>query len=127
MIDYTAEGALSGRERYDVIHDTLGIASFGTVARALAPQDRYVCTVLSLSLFGAMLRTAAIGRRRARFPAEGLQKPDVLRPLHARPLGMVGDGSLVPGLDRTCPLADLIEAHQYTETGNKRGNLGAMA
>jgi NADPH:quinone reductase-like Zn-dependent oxidoreductase len=127
VIDYTAENALSGRQTYDVIYDTLGIASYRKAARALAPEGRYVCPVLSLPLFGAILRTALVGRRKAKFSAAGLQKPEALRPLLERLLGMIENGSLAPVLDRTYPLADLIEAHRHMETGHKRGNVVAVA
>lgn len=126
VIDYTAQNALSGQTQYDVIYDTLGIASFHKAARALGPEGRYVCPVLSLPLFGAMLRTALVGRRKAKFSAAGLQKPEALRPLLARLLGLIEGGALAPVLDRTYPLADLIEAHRHMETGHKRGNVVAV-
>ena len=126
VIDYTAEDALSGNSKHDVIYDTLGLASFRKAARALVPEGRYVCPVLSLALLGAMLRTGLVGRRKAKFSAAGLQKPAVLRPLLTRLLGLIENRSLVPLLDRTYPLADLIEAHRYMETGHKRGNVVAV-
>lgn len=127
VIDYTAEDALSGSDKHDVIYDTLGIASFRMAVTALGPEGRYVCPVLSLSLLGAMLRTRLVGRRKAKFSAAGLQKPAVLRPLLTRLLGLIENRSLVPLLDRTYALADLIEAHRYMETGRKRGNVVVVA
>lgn len=127
VIDYTAEDPLSGSDKHDVIYDTLGIASFRKAATALGLEGRYVCPVLSLTLLGAMLRTGLVGRRKARFSAAGLQKPAVLRPLLTRLLALIENRSLVPLLDRTYPLADLIEAHRYMETGHKRGNVVTVA
>lgn len=127
VIDYGVEDALAACGSYDVIYDTLGVASFGKAAPALAPQGRYVCPVLSVPLLLAMLRTNCFGRRKARFSAAGMQKPDHLRPLLTRLLAMIDAGQLAPVMDRTYPLADLVEAHRHVETGHKRGNVVAVA
>lgn len=123
VIDYTREDFTRGSERYDVIYDTLGVSSFGAAKGSLMPSGRYVCPVLGLGLLGAMLRTAMAGRRKARFSATGMLKPDVLRPMLATLLEMVEEGKLEPVIDRVYPLADLIEAHRHMETGHKRGNV----
>ena len=127
VIDYAAEDALAARGRYDVIYDTIGVASFGAARPALAPRGRYVCPVLTLPRLGAVLRTSVFGGQRARFSAAGLQSPEVLRTLLARLTGMVADGTLAPVLDRVYPLADLVEAHRHVEAGHKRGNVVAVA
>ncbi len=123
VIDYAEEDALAARERYDVIYDTLGIATFASARKSLTQRGRYVCPVLSLRLLAATLRTAAIGQRKARFSATGLQTPDLLRPLLKRLVEMTEAGTLAPVLDRVYPLNDLIAAHRHMETGHKRGNV----
>jgi NADPH:quinone reductase-like Zn-dependent oxidoreductase len=123
VIDYVQDDALSGSGKYDVIYDTLGIATFGAAAKTLTPRGRYVCPVLSLRLLGAILRTSVMGQRKARFSAAGLQKPELLRSLLIRLIKMIAAGTLSPVQDRVYPLADLIEAHRHMETGHKRGNV----
>lgn len=123
VIDYAVEDFTRGAERYDVIYDTLGLHSFGRARRALARGGRYVCPVLSFGLLGAMLRTSLIGRTKAKFSATGMLKPEVLRPMMARLIGMVEAGDLAPVMDRTYPFDQLVEAHRYMETGHKRGNV----
>ena len=127
VIDYTQQDFTKGAERYDVIYDTLGISSFAKAKGSLTRHGRYVCPVLRLSLLGAMVRTAIAGRRKARFSATGMLKPDVLRPMLATLVEMAEDGKLAPVIDRVYPLADLIEAHRYMETGHKRGNVVMVA
>jgi NADPH:quinone reductase-like Zn-dependent oxidoreductase len=123
VIDYRAEDPLAAVGRYDVIFDTIGAASFGAAKRALTDGGRYVCPVLTLPLLGAMLRTSLGGSKKARFSATGLLKPEVLRAMLADLIAMTEDNRLAPVIDRTYPLASLVEAHTYVDTGHKRGNV----
>ncbi|MEC7761409.1 MAG: NAD(P)-dependent alcohol dehydrogenase [Pseudomonadota bacterium] len=123
VIDYAVEDFTAGSERYDVIYDTLGISSFGAAKHVLSRNGRYVCPVLGLGLLGAMLRTALIGSRKARFSATGTLKPAVHRAMHAKLADLVEADKFAPVIDRTYPLAELVEAHRYVETGHKRGNV----
>ena len=62
-------------------------------------------------------------RRKARFSATGMLKPEVLLPMLEVLVEMVADGRFAPVIDRTYPLDQLVEAHRYMETGHKRGNV----
>lgn len=126
VIDHAREDFTARPERYDVIFDTLGVSAFGAASTRLTEAGRYICPVLSPSLLGAMLRSRLSGRRRALFSAAGLQPPEILRAHLSRLLAMVEAGTLAPVLDRVYPLADLVEAHRYMETGRKRGNVVVM-
>ena len=123
VIDYTTDDFADGTRRYDVIFDTVGVSSFAVARRALTRDGRYVCPVLGLGLLLAMLRTSVAGRRKARFSATGLLKPDMLRAMLAELVTMVDDHTLAPVIDRTYPLDGLVDAHRYVETGHKRGNV----
>lgn len=123
VIDYGQQDFTREAKRYDVIYDTLGVSSFAKAKGSLTRSGRYVCPVLGLGLLGAMMRTALAGKRKARFSATGMLKPDVLRPMLGTLVKMVEDGKLVPVIDRVYPLADLIEAHRHMEAGHKRGNV----
>jgi len=127
VIDYRSADPFAARASYDVVYDTVGVASFRAAAPALRPGGRYMCPVLSLRLLGATLWTRLRGGRRATFSAAGLQPPAKLRSLLARLVGMVEANTLAPVLDRTYPLADLVDAHRHVETGHKRGNVVAIA
>jgi NADPH2:quinone reductase len=37
--------------------------------------------------------------------------------------GLLADDALEVVIDRTVPLADIVAAHQYVESGRKRGNV----
>lgn len=123
VIDYSREDFTRQAERYDVIYDTIGVSSFAEAKSSLTRSGRYVCPVLGLGLLGAMLRTATLSTRKARFSATGMLKPEMLRPMLATLVEMVEDGKLEPVIDRVYPLGDLIEAHRHMEKGHKRGNV----
>lgn len=123
VIDYTREDVTALPNQYDVIFDTIGISSYAAARARLTEDGRYICPVLTLGLLGAMLISRVVGRRRALFAAAGLQPTETLRRHLESLLAMVEAGTLAPLLDRVYPLADLIEAHRYMETGHKRGNV----
>ena len=43
--------------------------------------------------------------------------------MHAKLVDLVEADRFAPVMDRTYPLAELVEAHRYMETGRKRGNV----
>lgn len=123
VIDYSQNDFTKGRERFDIIYDTLGISSFAQAKSTLTPTGRYVCPVLGLGLLISMLRTSIWGARKAKFSATGMLSPTLLRPMLQELIELVEDDKLSPVMDRTYPFEQLIEAHQYMETGHKRGNV----
>jgi NADPH:quinone reductase-like Zn-dependent oxidoreductase len=123
VIDYTREDFAALAHRYDVIFDTIGISSFAEAKARLTVTGRYVCPVLTMRLLGAMLRSRLSGGRRALFAAAGLQPADALRTRLRHLLEMVEQEALCPVIERSYPLADLVEAHRHVETGHKRGNV----
>ncbi len=123
VIDYKSEDALSEGANYNVVFDTLGVASFGAARKALAKSGRYVCPVLGLRLLRDVLLTRLVGSKRASFAAAGMEKPTTHREELAEILELVAEERFAPVMDRTYPFADLVEAHRYVETGRKRGNV----
>lgn len=123
VVDYNVEDALAQGADYDVVFDTLGVESFVAAKRALADGGRYICPVLGLGLLGDMLFSRISGNKRAHFAAAGMEKPTTHRQEIAEILQLIESERFAPVMDRTYPLADLVEAHLYVETGRKRGNV----
>lgn len=121
--DYKAEDPLKRGEAYDVVFDTIGISSFGAAKPALAKGGRYICPVLGLGLLRDMILTGLFGTKKARFAAAGMSKPEVHREELSEILALMDKDQFSPLMDRTYPLADLVEAHAYVETSRKRGNV----
>ncbi|RXV58038.1 NAD(P)-dependent alcohol dehydrogenase [Roseovarius sp. A46] len=123
VIDYSSEEALQAGAGFDVIFDTLGVASFSAARPALAEAGRYLCPVLTLRRLPAIMFSSLVGRKRALFAAVGLEKPPRLQAMLSEILTQIDQDRLTPVLDRIYPLSDLIEAHAYVEAGHKRGNV----
>lgn len=123
VIDYTAEEALQPGAGYDVIFDTIGVATFAAAKPALTDGGRYLCPVLTLKRLPAILMSGRAGTKRALFAAVGLEKPERLRGTLTEILALIDQGRLAPVIDRTFPLAELVAAHAHVEAGHKRGNV----
>lgn len=123
VVDYTAKDPFGHGAAYDVIFDTLGVSSFGAARPALAANGRYICPVLTLTLLRDMILTGFFGRKKALFAAAGMLKPERHREELTEVLTLIANDKFSPVMDRTYPLASLVEAHRYVETGRKRGNV----
>ncbi|SMX23613.1 NAD(P)-dependent alcohol dehydrogenase [Boseongicola aestuarii] len=123
VIDYKAEDPLRLGSTYDVVFDTLGISSFGAAKLRLKQDGRFICPVLGLRLLRDVIVTGLLGSKKAKFAAAGMSKPAVHREELTEVLALMAKTQFSPVMDRTYPLADLVEAHCYVETGRKRGNV----
>jgi NADPH:quinone reductase-like Zn-dependent oxidoreductase len=123
VLDYTKEDFTRGENRYDLIFDTLGKRSFTECKRVLKKQGTYYSPVLKFSLLAQMLFTRFFSSKKAVFAATGLLSEGQLRKLLAEVLELQQAGKLRTVIDRQYPLARLSEAHQYIDSGHKKGNI----
>ncbi len=110
-------------KKYDLIFDTLGKRSFAACKRVLKKHGRYYSPVLKISLLAQMLYTRYFSSQKAVFEATGLLSDEQLRSLLAEVLELQQAGKLRTVIDRQYPLARLSEAHQYIDSGHKKGNI----
>jgi len=104
---------------FDVIFDTVKAARFRRIARRLTPRGRYVATLPDpLGMALAALLWPFGYRKRCRAV---MMRPDGGR--LADLVAMVRAGTVRPVIDRVFPLADLVEAHRYSETKRARGKI----
>ena len=126
VVDYTREDFTRGNRRYDIILDTAGNRSLGSLRRVLAPDgtlvlvggedggtwlggiDRFLAAALLSPFTGQTLRG---------FIAAANQ--DDLQTLRE----LVGSGQVTPVIDRTYPLADAAEAVRYLAEFHASGKI----
>src|SRR6266511_1166889 len=97
VIDYTKEDFSSVEERYDIIFDTVGKFPKAKYSKVLAPNGNYVTT--------------------ARLDSkESLQNLVYVKEL-------IEAGELKAVIDRCYPLAQMVDAHRYVDSGHKKGNV----
>ena len=118
VIDYTRQDFTQTGETYDVILDAIGNCSFVRCQRALAPGGRLLLVVAGLGqMIGAMLRPSRGGRKV--LTGVSVTRTEDLSFLAA----LAESGSFKPVIDRTYPLAHIVDAHRHVDTGRKRGNV----
>ncbi|WP_291368469.1 NAD(P)-dependent alcohol dehydrogenase [Cyclobacterium sp.] len=123
VVDYTKEDFTKSDRRYDLIFDTLGKRSFADCRRVLKKEGTYYSPVLKFSLLAQMLFTRFFSSKKAVFEATGLLSGGQLRGLLTEVLELQQAGKLRTVIDRQYPLARLSEAHQYIDSGHKKGNI----
>lgn len=111
--DFTQEAAT-----YDTIVDCVGNAPYERVAPLISAGGALLLVITDLpGLLLAPGRSRRSGKRVVTGPG----------PYRAADLaylaGLAEAGSYQPVIDRTYPLADIVEAHRHVATGHKRGNV----
>jgi NADPH:quinone reductase-like Zn-dependent oxidoreductase len=118
VIDHTREDFTANGQTYDVIFDAVGKHSFGRCRDSLNPGGIYLATDQLYNLVLA-LWTSRIGDKKVVFPIPPrYTKQDVVFLK-----GLMEAGQYRAVIDRRYPLADVVEACRYVETGQKTGNV----
>jgi NADPH:quinone reductase-like Zn-dependent oxidoreductase len=118
VIDYAQEDFTRNGQTYDVIFDAVGKHSFGRCRGSLNPGGIFLATDHLHNVILA-LWTSRVGEKKIVFPIPPrYTKRDVVFLK-----GLMEAGQYRAVIDRTYPLADVIEASRYVETGQKTGNV----
>lgn len=123
VIDYTKIDFTKKTERYDIIYDTVGMLSFSKCKKALTSEGLYMSPVLGMTLLIHMILTGISGRKKAKFSATGLRPVSELNILFKELKELLKKGALKTKIDRSYPLEDVSKAHEYVDSGHKKGNV----
>jgi NADPH:quinone reductase-like Zn-dependent oxidoreductase len=120
VIDYEQDDFTKNGKTYDVILDAVGKQSFRRSRRSLKPGGIFITTDLGFMWHAPLLAllTRWIGDKRSTIGIARYKKEDVML---AKQLLEAGEYKAV--IDRRYPLADVVEATRYVETGQKTGNV----
>ena len=119
VIDYTKEDFSKSGEAYDIIFDTVGKSPFSGSIKSLKKNGHYLRVVhMSLSpILKGLWTTFTSGKK----VIGGVTKEKAENLIFLNSL--IETGKLKPVIDRTYPLEEMVEAHEYVEKGHKRGNV----
>jgi NADPH:quinone reductase-like Zn-dependent oxidoreductase len=113
VIDHTAEDFTANGERYDVIMDNHGNASYKRVKDSLAPGGRVLMVV------GDLGQTVAAGWQKPVIGGTANPTGEGYREI----LALAAAGTLRPVIDSTLPFTDIVEAYRRVDEGHKAGSL----
>jgi NADPH:quinone reductase-like Zn-dependent oxidoreductase len=120
VIDRSAEDFTTGDQTYDVVFDAVGKSSFGRCRRLLEPRGVYLSTDLGpggQNPFLALVTPLLPGKS----VLFGLPRHDQSMMNDLKEL--MESRQFSPVIDRRYPLAEIVEAYRYVETGRKVGNV----
>jgi NADPH:quinone reductase-like Zn-dependent oxidoreductase len=118
VIDYTQEDFTQRGETYDVIFDVVGKSPYSGAMRSLKPKGFYlIANPRPSKMLRGRWTSMTSGKRVISETAS--QRLEDLRFLR----DLIEAGELKAVIDRRYPLEQAAEAHQYVETGQKKGNV----
>jgi NADPH:quinone reductase-like Zn-dependent oxidoreductase len=118
VIDYTQDDFTLNDMSYDVIFDVVGKSSFSRCISSLKPDGRYLLANPRPSSMLLGRWTSASSNKKVIIGAARNKIEDLLflkELIEAR--------VIKPVIDRRYPLEQIVEAHRYVETGQKKGNV----
>jgi NADPH:quinone reductase-like Zn-dependent oxidoreductase len=121
VVDYTATDFTRDSERYDAVFDAVGKTTFRRCRRLLKPRGLFLAPdigPLMLNPVLALVTLVARGRK-VMFPLPKISGPEMVRQIGE----LLATGEFHPVIDRSYPLADIVDAYRYVETGQKIGNV----
>jgi NADPH:quinone reductase-like Zn-dependent oxidoreductase len=118
VIDYTLEDFTKSGQTYDVIFDVVGKSSFSGSIRSLNHKGFYLLANPRLSLMIRGLWTSRRSSKKVIFEVASRKTEDLIFIKE-----LIHEGTIKSIIDRYYPLEQTAEAHQYVETGQKKGNV----
>jgi len=118
VIDYTQEDFTKYGEVYDVIFDVVGTISLSHCEGSITQNGTYL---LANPLGSQMVRGPWTRMTSSKKVIMQTASPTTQDLLNLREL--VEAGKINSVIDRSYPLEEIVEAHRYVETGEKKGNV----
>ncbi|MDD1774721.1 MAG: NAD(P)-dependent alcohol dehydrogenase [Methanobacterium sp.] len=118
VIDYTKEDFAKKGEKYDVILDAVGKASFSGSMKSLKQEGTYIQVVAAPAI---SIRMKLTGLTSSKTLIGGTAIPKTENLVFLKEL--IEKGEIKPVIDRTYPLDEIVEAHRYVDQGHKKGNV----
>jgi NADPH:quinone reductase-like Zn-dependent oxidoreductase len=113
VVDYTTEDFTNNGQRYDVIMDNQGNATYGRVKGSLVPGGKL------LMVYSSVWPMIAASWQKAVVAGTASISADHLRTLMA----LTERGALKPVIDRVLPFGQIVDAHRRVDSGHKVGSL----
>lgn len=118
VIDYTQTDFSKNGETYDVVFETVGKAPFASCIQALHPSGSLLlASAWPADMLKGLWTSRTTGKK---VIAGGINETAEDMAFLAQ---LMEQGKLKSVIDRTYPLAEIVEAHRYVDAGHKKGNV----
>ena len=118
VVDYKQEDFRQSGQTYDVIFDVVGTINFSPTDRSLNPNGTYLSANPGIPQLVGGIWTRMRSDKKVIMQTAS---PTIEDLIFIREL--IEAGKLKTVIDRTYPLEEIVEAHRYVDTGQKKGNL----
>lgn len=119
ILDYTKGEFLNHAEKYDIIFDTVGKSPFSKCIELLKNEGKYIRAVhMELVPLIRGLWVNLTSKKRVIGGVSSDLKEDLI---YLKDLFL--KGKFAPVIDKTYPIAHIVEAHTYVDKGHKKGNV----
>lgn len=118
VIDYTHEDFTKNSETFDVIFDVVGKGSFSGCIKSLTKNGCYLIANPGLSQMIRGRWTSLTRSKNVMFGASNGTSDDLVFLKE-----LVESGAVKSVIDRTFQLEQMVDAHHYVESGQKKGNV----
>lgn len=118
VIDYAKEDYTKSGESYDLIIDVVGKGPVARRLKLLKPDGYYFLAYAGLSHILLAIWTSMTSNKKLKIESASQKKEDLIFIKE-----LIETEKLKPIIDRSYPLEHTAEAHQYVETGHKKGNV----
>ena len=118
VIDHTKDDFSKNGTVYDVIFDAVGKSSFSDCMESLQKEGIYL-QAIAMPPISLRMRWISIKSNKTLIGGTAIPKSENLNFLKE----LVENGNIMPVIDRTYPLEQIVEAHRYVDKGHKKGNV----
>jgi NADPH:quinone reductase-like Zn-dependent oxidoreductase len=123
VIDYTIEDFTENDQIYDIIFDVADKRSFSECKTSLKKSGIYLSPVLKLSILIQMFWTKLFSSKKVMWSATGLQPLQKRQSFLKELVKLFEAGNLKTIIDKSFKLEQIVQAHRYVESRQKRGNV----
>lgn len=121
IIDYTKTDYTKTGEKWDVIIDiVVGKTSFKKNKNSLTKNGKYLAIAGGLNDMFQMVLTSLVGSKKVFFGGgSNCEKPENFNLIKQ----LIEAEKLKPIIDKSFTFEEMVEAHEYVESGTKKGNI----
>lgn len=123
VIDYTTNDFTKTEETYDIIFDAVGKLTFAKSKSSLKKKGVFLEVGIGFKVIGSVLWTSIAGGKKAKIAATGLRDPKAKKKDLLLLEELMQEDRFIALIDRTYLFDNIASAHEYVDTGRKRGNV----